>query len=168
VLSTGTKFHLPTTVTNGPINIWEWNPITYLDCPTCANPYADIKNDITYILNATDVHGCKASDTINIKVFCESTQVFIPNVFTPDNDGRNDILMVRGTGIRTIKYFRIFNRWGEIVFEKSNFSPNDRSNGWDGKIKGIAAPPDVYVYTCEVVCENGNSYIYKGNTSIVK
>lgn len=168
ILSTGTLLPLNTIVSNGPIATWDWKPTTNLSCNNCATPTANIKNDISYILNATDTHGCNATDTINIKVFCESTQVYIPSVFTPDNDGLNDILMVRGTGIRTIKYFRIFNRWGEVVFERSNFTPNEKSNGWDGKVKNVPAPPDIYVYTCEVICDNGNSFTYKGNTSIVK
>ena len=94
--------------------------------------------------------------------------MFIPNGFTPDGDGINDILMVRGTGIKTVKNFRIFNRWGQVVFERSNISPNDASQGWDGKINGIAAPPEVYVYTCEVTCDNDASYTYKGNVAILK
>jgi gliding motility-associated-like protein len=89
-------------------------------------------------------------------------------VFTPDGDGVNDILMVRGSGINTVKSFRIFNRWGEVVFEKANFSPNDKSQGWDGTARGVKAPTDVYIYTCEVTCENGNSFVYKGNVAIIK
>ena len=94
--------------------------------------------------------------------------MFIPNTFTPDGDGLNDILMVRGKGIVSVKYFRIFNRWGELVFERTNFAPNNISFGWNGKVKGIVGPPDVFVYTAEVICENGTVYTYKGNTSIIK
>jgi gliding motility-associated-like protein len=78
---------------------------------------------------------CQAYDTIKIKVFCASSQVFVPNAFTPDGDGLNDILMVRGIGIVTVKSFRIFNRWGELVFERSNFPPNDPTYGSDGKVR---------------------------------
>jgi gliding motility-associated-like protein len=108
------------------------------------------------------------SDTIAIKVICEKAQIFIPNAFTPDGDGINDILMIRAPGVVSIKYFRIFNRWGELVFEKNNFPANDPSYGWDGRIKGVIGPPDVYVYTADVICENGISFIYKGNVSILK
>ena len=76
--------------------------------------------------------------------------------------------MVRGTGIKSIKQFRVFNRWGELVFEKSNFSPNDPKYGWDGKIRGILATPDVFVYTAEVLCENDVPYTYKGNVTIIR
>ncbi|RYY11382.1 MAG: T9SS type B sorting domain-containing protein, partial [Chitinophagaceae bacterium] len=112
--------------------------------------------------------GCTARDTIGIKTFCENSQVFIANAFTPDNDGINDILLVQGKGIVQVKSFRVFNRWGEVVFEKTGFSPNDPSAGWDGRIKGTIGGPDVFVYTAEVICENGTTYTYKGNTSILK
>jgi hypothetical protein len=68
-----------------------------------------IKNDIRYVVNVTNIYGCSASDSINIKVFCTDAQVFIPNGFSPDGDGINDILMVRGKGILSVKSFRIFN-----------------------------------------------------------
>ncbi|MES2328656.1 MAG: PKD domain-containing protein [Bacteroidota bacterium] len=165
---TGTQLTLKNTLTNGPASIWEWTPNADLSCKSCDLPIANIKNNITYIVKATTSHGCSATDTLAIKVFCEGTQVYIPNVFTPDGDGLNDILMVRAKGIRTVKSFRIFNRWGEVVFERSNFVPNEKSNGWDGSVRGKKATPDVYVYTCEVVCENDISYTYKGNITLVK
>ena len=76
--------------------------------------------------------------------------------------------MVRASGVAMVRSFRIFNRWGELVFERSNAIPNDPQYGWDGKIKGIIGGPDVYVYTAEVVCENGSTYTYKGNVTILK
>ena len=75
--------------------------------------------------------------------------------------------MVRGNGI-TVKTFRIFNRWGELVFERKNFSPNDPKFGWDGKVRGVTATPDVFVYTADVVCDNDVLYTYKGNTTVLK
>ena len=168
LLATGTLLPLNSVVTNGPVAEWEWKPNTNINCNTCPVPIATIKNNITYTVKGATVNGCIATDSINIKVFCESAQVFIPNVFTPDGDGLNDILMVRASGIRSVKSFRIFNRWGGVVFERSNFQPNDKSQGWDGLIKGAKASPDVYVYTCEVICENNATYTYKGNITLVK
>ncbi len=168
VLSAGTQYALASTVTNGPITKWQWTPARDLSCSTCPQPIANIKKDITYTVAATNEYGCTATDTLAIKVFCQNTQVFIPNVFTPDGDGINDVLMVRGSGINSVKSFRIFNRWGEVVFDKANFAPNEKSNGWNGTIRGSKAPTDVYIYTCEVVCENGSSFVYKGNVAIIK
>jgi gliding motility-associated-like protein len=167
-LATGTQFPLMSTITNGPITKWLWTPATDLNCTTCPQPIATAKKGICYSVVATNQFYCSATDTICIKVFCENTQVFIPNGFTPDGDGINDVLMVRGTGIKLVKNFRIFNRWGQVVFEKNNFIPNDISSGWDGTFNGKPALPDVYVYTCDVTCENDISYNYKGNVSIIK
>ncbi|MFC4263332.1 PKD domain-containing protein [Ferruginibacter yonginensis] len=167
-LATGTQLPLTTQITNGPITQWLWTPNANLSCNTCPLPIATVKKDITYVVKVTNNFGCSATDTLKVKVFCENAQVFIPNAFTPDGDGLNDVLMVRGKGITTVKYFRIFNRWGELIFERTNFPPNTISYGWDGKIKGIPASPEVFVYTAEVTCDNGASFIYKGNSAIIK
>jgi large repetitive protein len=168
VLSTGTLHPLNTIITNGPIRNWLWTPSTDLSCATCSLPIANIKKDITYSVKVTTAYGCSASDTIFIKTFCTESQVFIPNAFTPDGDGINDVFMVRAKGIVSVKSFRIFNRWGEVVFEKDNFPPNNPAYGWKGKVNAVETGPEVYVYTAEVVCENGSVYTYKGNVSILK
>lgn len=154
---------------NGPFKSYTWTPFTSLSCNNCPQPVATINNDITYKLEVENVYGCKASDTIIYKVICEeATQVFIPNAFSPDNDGLNDVLMVRGKGLSRVKYFRIFNRWGQLVFERNNFNANDPQQGWDGKINGVPANPGVFVYTAEVVCTAGASFIKKGNVTLVR
>ena len=174
VLSTGTVYPIHPvftfpTETAGPINKYIWSPSVDLSCDDCPNPLATVEHDVCYTLTATNIYGCSANvDTLCIKAFCKNTQVYIANTFTPDNDGINDKLVVQGKGIRVINSFRIFNRWGQIVFERTNFQPNDVSFGWDGKVKGIPASPDVYVYTCEVVCENEVPFTYKGNISVLK
>lgn len=167
-LASGTQLPLTTVIQNGPIAHWEWTPANDLDCADCPLPTAYIRNNITYNVRVTNIYGCDATDEMNIRVFCTDGQVFIPNAFTPDGDGVNDILMVRGTGIARVKTFRIFNRWGEVVFERSNFLPNNPAYGWNGKVRGKDAPPDVFVYTTEVICDNGTPYTYKGNVSIIK
>lgn len=167
-LATGSLHPLTSVITNGPIQNWNWLPTTNLSCVTCPRPIAEVKKDITYSVVVTTPYGCSASDTINIKTFCKDGQVFIPNAFTPDGDGINDKLMVRASGIVIVKYFRIFNRWGDLIFERDNFRPNDQLYGWDGKVRGVVSGPEVFVYTCEVLCENGSSFTYKGNVSIIK
>ena len=164
---TGIPVTLHPVTQNGPIVSWLWTPATELSCSDCPNPVASVKNNITYTVTVKNSFGCYATDRIIINVFCKSAQVFIPNAFTPDGDGLNDILMVRGSGI-SVKTFRIFSRWGELVFERTNFSANDPKYGWDGKIRGVPASPDVFVYTAEVVCDNGITYVYKGNTTVLK
>jgi len=165
--TTGTTLTFNPITTNGPIVSWTWTPTTGLSCTTCPSPSVTVKDNSYYVLNIKNSYGCLTTDTVLIFVFCKSAQVFIPNAFTPDGDGLNDVLMVRGKGI-LVKTFRIFNRWGELVFEKTNFDPNDPKYGWDGKVRGIPATPDVFVYTAEVICDNGVMYTYKGNTTLLK
>lgn len=168
IYSTGTQITLAPSVLNGPIRTWLWRPANDLSCSNCAAPVATIKDNICYNVTATNIYGCSGSDTICVRAFCENSQVFIPNAFSPDGDGINDILMVRGTGIRSVKSFRVFNRWGQAVFDRANFVPNDRNFGWDGKVKGSIAPVEVYVYTCEVICDNGTPFTYKGNVALIR
>ncbi|HQW91773.1 MAG TPA: WG repeat-containing protein [Ferruginibacter sp.] len=166
-VSTGTIITFNPVIQNGPIVNWSWTPATGLSCTNCPSPVTTAKDNATYMLTVTNNYGCTSTDVISLFVFCKSAQVFIPNAFTPDGDGLNDILMVRGKGI-FVKTFRIFNRWGELVFEKTNFNPNDTKYGWDGRVRGIPATPDVFVYTAEVICDNSVIYTYKGNTTLLK
>ena len=166
-LSTGSIVTLNTVVQNGPIINWAWTPATGLSCTNCPSPVLKVTNNISYQVIVTNNYGCVARDNISILTFCKNSQVFVPNAFTPDGDGLNDVLMVRGKGI-FVKSFRIFNRWGELVFEKTDFNPNDKQFGWDGRVRGILASPDVFVFTAEVVCDNGVNYTYKGNSTLLK
>jgi gliding motility-associated-like protein len=94
--------------------------------------------------------------------------VFIPNTFTPNGDGNNDRFFVSGKGISTITKFQVFNRWGELVYDIRNISPNDPSVGWDGQYKGVVLEPDVFVYVIEATCNLGEHFVYKGDISIVR
>jgi len=167
-LSTGTIYQLNPVTQNGPIVSWLWSPTNDLTCSTCPDPSVTIKNNITYDVVIRNIYGCTATDSVNIRTFCEGSQVFIPNAFTPDGDGLNDILMVRATGIQNVLSFRIFSRWGELIFEKTNFPPNNPSFGWDGRIKGVKGPSEVYIYVAEVICDNMQTYTFKGNTTLLK
>ena len=166
-LSTGTVTSLIPVVQQGRIVNWAWTPSTGLSCTDCSSPQLTVTNDIVFSVTATNIYGCTARDNISISTFCKNSQVFVPNAFTPDGDGLNDILMVRGKGI-FVNSFRIFNRWGQLVFQKTNFNPNDKQFGWDGRVNGILATPDVFVFTAEVTCDNGIKYTYKGNTTLLK
>ena len=165
--TSGSTITLSPAVLNGEITTYSWSPATNLSCSNCSAPVLTVTGNATYELTVKNRMGCVVSDTVNVVTFCKSAQVYVANAFTPDGDGLNDLLIVRGVGI-TVKSFRIFNRWGNLVFEKQNFSPNDPKYGWDGKVKGILAGPDVFVYVAEVICDNGTSYMYKGNATILK
>lgn len=166
-VATGTQVVLTPNITNGPVSNISWTPSSGLSCNDCLHPVLTVTQNTSYVISVENRFGCKAVDSLKVLAFCKNAQVFIPNAFTPDGDGFNDVLMVRGTGI-TVKSFRIFNRWGNLVFEKQYFSPNDPKYGWDGRVKGVPSSPDVFVYIAEVVCDNGTPYMYKGNVTIIK
>jgi gliding motility-associated-like protein len=168
VLMAGSSIIINANTTGPSVTKYTWTSITPLSCSTCPSTIATIRNDACITCTVTNMYGCKTSDTICIKTFCKSAQVFIPNAFSPDGDGVNDIFYVMGTGIKIVKTFRIFNRWGELIFEKLNFNPNEPAFGWDGSIRGQKASPEIFVYLCDVVCENDIPYTYKGNVAIIK
>ncbi len=170
VLSAGTVYQLNASISGqaNDIRKWYWNSPDALSCKTCPSPTVRVTNDAVISCLAINIYGCTSTDTINIKTFCPSTEIFIPNAFTPDGDGINDKLIVQGKGVKMIRYFRIFNRWGEVVFEKNNFLPGDPGYAWDGTVRGKPASPDVFVYMCEVICEKGLPTVFKGNVAILK
>ena len=164
----GSKIQLHATTATANIIRWKWSGGADLSCVSCPNPIARVVFDECISCAATNMYGCTTNDTVCFKTFCPTTEVFLPNAFTPDGDGINDVFFVQAKGVRNIKSLRVFNRWGEVVFEKTNILPNDAGNGWNGKIRGVAANPDVYVYICEVVCEKGGTQLYKGNVAIIR
>ncbi|MEO8116984.1 MAG: gliding motility-associated C-terminal domain-containing protein, partial [Bacteroidota bacterium] len=101
-------------------------------------------------------------------ILCDKNNIFIPNTFSPNNDGMNDAFYPRGTGLFSIKSIRIFNRWGEIVYSNNDVQPNVAGDGWDGMYKGKPAPSDVYVYVMEIVCENSKVIPVKGNVTLIR
>jgi len=173
---TGYIFKATPTIVNAsdpnilPISKYEWTPTQDINCndAACSAPTITVKNNICYTVKATNIYGCSGSDTICISTFCKNSQVFIPNAFTPHGLAENSRFMVRASGIASIKSFRVFNRWGKVVFERNNFAPNDPAYGWDGMINGKPADMGVYVYTVQVMCENGTPYFYKGNVTLLQ
>jgi gliding motility-associated-like protein len=148
--------------------IYQWEPSTYLDNQNLNNPLSTPEVSITYtvtITDATDLGLCQKSDSVIILVFdsfCGSPNIFVPNAFTPNGDGENDVVLVRGGGITDLT-FSIFNRWGEEVF-----TTDDQSLGWDGTYKGDPAEPAVFVYQLRAVCDDGDTYFEKGNITLIR
>jgi gliding motility-associated-like protein len=150
------------------IHKYLWTPSKTLNCDTCYNPVASMSVNTTYTIKVTTIHGCIASDTVSIRLFCDNSQLFIPNSFTPNGDGQNDIFYPRGNGVSEIKSFRIYNRWGEKLFERSGILLNDASNAWDGSYNGAPPRPDVYVWIIDALCETGEPLFLKGDVTIIK
>lgn len=118
-----------------------------------------------YSVTVKSDDGCITTDSINIYVvgciYCNASGVFIPNVFTPNGDGNNDVLYVRGKGMLEF-YFAVYNRWGEMVFETT-----DINKGWDGNYKGMPADPVVFDWYLRAKC-NGKELEKKGNVTLVR
>ena len=150
------------------VSRYSWTPSTYLSCLTCPNPYASPEQPMEYKVTATNAFNCSTSDTRKISLLCNAESVFLPNTFTPNGDGVNDVLYPRGEGIKQVKHLKIFNRWGQLVFERLNFNTNDRSAAWDGTFKGQLLPSDVFVFTMSVICDNNQVVDTRGNVMIVR
>jgi gliding motility-associated-like protein len=145
-----------------------WTPATGLTCTVCPNPVATPKVSTTYSVQVTNEGNCTSSDEVTIFVVCTNGNLFVPNTFSPNGDGQNEVFYPRGRGISIIKGLRIFNRWGQLVFEKHNFDANDISSGWNGTFKGAILTPDVYVYILDVLCENNQVLTLKGDVTLIR
>jgi len=121
----------------------------------------------TYSVFVTDTNGCVAEDVVT--VFLEKPRnVFIPNVFSPNNDGINDIFMIfAGQDVAKVNHFKVLDRWGEVLGEWDDFFPNDPSHGWNGKFRGQACNTDVFVYFAEIEFIDGEIIIYKGSVQLL-
>ena len=146
----------------------QWQPSVGLSCSNCANPIANPKQTTSYRIMAINEGGCMNKDEITVFVVCNNGNIFLPNTFSPNGNGTNDVFYPRGTGLYSIRSMRIFNRWGEPVFEATNFKANDASKGWNGTFKNKPAPNDVYVYFVEVICENNSVLTYSGNIAVIR
>ncbi|MEJ0102611.1 MAG: PKD domain-containing protein [Bacteroidota bacterium] len=165
-LMVGTSLTIPATYSPNAAT-WQWSPQAGLSCTSCPQPEATPKFNTTYHVLVIDSNGCRNTGAINIIVVCKDGNIFIPNTFSPNGDGSNDKFYPRGKGIDRVQVLRIFNRWGEVVFEKINFPVNDSGYGWDGTFKGKGPQPDVYVYQVEVYCTNGELIKFTGNVALI-
>jgi gliding motility-associated-like protein len=166
-LTSGASVKLETQ-NSGDVTRWNWFPNVALSCSTCPEPVASPKQNITYTVTATNDGACVARDQVTVTMICDNGNVFIPNTFSPNSNGTNDAFYPRGSGIMSVKSMKVFNRWGQIVFQRSNFDPNNAAQGWDGKFNSVDVQTDVYVYLIEIVCENQVIIPLKGNVTLLR
>ncbi len=159
--------HQLTVVASNDVVQWLWSPKDYLSCTNCPSPVTSPRMPIDYVVTVKNQYGCAASDTVKIKLQCSEDFIFIPSGFTPNNDGKNDLFYIKGKGIGIIKSLLIFDRWGEKIFERTNFNIDDKASAWDGKYKGMLVPGGTYVYLAEMQCENGQPIIKKGTVTVI-
>lgn len=141
-----------------------WTPIDAVQNPSVLQTSATIDETTLFTYTASDGI-CSKSDTVLVKVMtflCDKSYVYVPNAFSPNGDGENDVLYVRSAMLKELE-FRVFNRWGEMVFE--SFSTQD---GWDGTFRDKPLTPDVYDYYLRAVCIEGEEKILKGNVTLLR
>lgn len=122
---------------------------------------------IRYQVEITDQNGCKAGDDRYI-IVDRTRWVYIPNAFNPESNDNNLAMVFGGIDVDLVKSFRIFDRWGNGLFEQVNFKPNDPANGWNGIFKGEEMDPGVFVYLAEVLFKDGETVIFKGDITLVR
>jgi len=139
-----------------------WSPAEGLSNPDIADPTTVVTGDITYTVLATTPGGCSATGTIVIEA-ATTANIIVPNAFTPNNGGSNGILKVNAFGIQLLKYFRVYNRWGQLVFATSNGDV-----GWDGSVGGQAAAAGAYVWVAAGIEYNGRPVEREGTVILIR
>jgi len=162
----GSVAHLSATGTL--IYTYAWDNGNTLSCDTCADPVAVMSVTTTYTIQVSSIFGCTSSDSVTIHLYCDNNQIFVPNAFTPNGDGQDDVFYPRGKGVSIIKSFRIYNRWGQMLFERTDIQLNDASNAWDGSYNGGGPRADVYVYIIDAICDTGEPLNLKGDVTIIR
>lgn len=142
-----------------------WTPSTGLDNPFVPNPIVtigQIGDDRVYQVTASTIAGCKGEGYIRVRVY-KGPDIYVPSGFTPNGDGRNDRFTPFPVGIKSLTYFRIFNRWGQLIF-----STNRLHDGWDGTLNGIPQPSGVYVWMIQAVTDDNRVINKKGTVTIIR
>lgn len=146
---------------SGAVN-YSWIPNWAFSNANGADPMAIIHSDTRFIVTGTNEAGCKGTDTVYVKTFINEGYL-VPNAFTPDGDGRNDVFYAIPVGIVSTEFFRVYNRYGELVFETSNLH-----RGWDGSYKGLRQNPGNFVWILKGKGQSGKDYLLKGNVILVR
>lgn len=155
-------------LTASPLGLnYSWKPSGAVLSQSGNQATVQILEATTFTVEITDpvVNQCFRSDSVSIFFIdskCEDPYIYVPNAFTPNGDGENDVLYVRGRNITDL-YFAIFNRWGEKVFETT-----DQTKGWDGNFRDRSSDPAVFDYYLKYECEGGVKYFQKGNVTLIR
>lgn len=153
-----------------PIDSIFWTPDSLLSCSNCPNPTASVLNSQLFTVGVVDENGCSAFDEIFIDVD-KDRNVYFPNVFSPNGDGINDFFSpFTGAGVERVNTFKIFDKWGEMVYSQDDFLPgaSEFPFGWDGNFRNKRAPVGVYLYISEVTFIDGTTLLYRGDVTIVQ
>jgi gliding motility-associated-like protein len=141
---------------------YTWIPSTGLSNAATISPNFNFTAATNYVIKITNDAGCILNDSLNVLIF-DQADFLVPKAFSPNNDGRNDKLLFAAPGIESFQYLRIFNRWGNLVFETNNLSVF-----WDGSFKGLPQPAEVYSWFAEGISKSGNKIQRNGQTLILR
>lgn len=145
-----------------------WTPSNWLSCDTCLSTRIDtpLQSQMYHILVVTK-EGCRDDAPLLLRVN-RQVNVYIPNIFSPNDDGENDGFTVYADmrGVKQVKLFQIYSRWGEQVYVRENFQPNDPTLGWDGRFRGQDMNPAVFVYYAIVEFIDGQEVLFKGDVTV--
>jgi gliding motility-associated-like protein len=147
-------------------NSYAWSPATGLDNTHISNPIATLGagvDSMTYNVTATDATGCIGTGSVQVKIYNVPAGLYVPTAFTPNGDGLNDIFKPITLGIKSLSSFRIYNRWGQLVFATSNIG-----QGWDGTFNGALQSAGSYVWITDGIDYKGNYIQKKGNVVLIR
>lgn len=155
---------LSITPVSGDLTTYLWSAKNTPSCTECSTTtLVPTESQVVY-LEGKNQYGCSAKDSMLIHILnCDPATIFVPNTFTPNGDGNNDKLYVRSRTLSHLEYFRLFNRWGAIVYES-----NSLTEGWDGSINGKLAEQGVYVYQISGKCESGYDVSTSGTVTLIR
>lgn len=152
---------------NAQVNIvngkFTWTPSSWLSNANIANPIARPEADVQYRLEVRNSIGCIGYDTINVKLFTLQPGLYVPSAFTPNGDATNPNFKPIALGIRSLLYFRVYNRWGELLFSTSQIGV-----GWDGTYKGKLQNAATYVWEADAIDYLGKRIKRKGSVVLIK
>ncbi len=145
-----------------------WSPDTYLEDVNEQDKRTTPYFPVTYVVTATDEAGCTYRDTLHVEVLA-TKNIYFPNVFSPNNDGINDVFrFFTDVDVKVVKQFKIFDRWGELVFQQNEINPADTDFGWRGTYRGKTFNPGVFVFFAEVEFLNGDIHFYTGDVTLIR
>jgi gliding motility-associated-like protein len=141
---------------------YTWSPAAGLNNPGFSSPVAVVNDDASYTLRVTTEEGCTDEDIIHLKVF-RGSDIQVPNAFTPNDDGRNDLFRPVFEGIKKLDYFMIYNRWGQLLY-----SGRDLTAGWNGRAGDARQAAGVYVWSLQAVDYAGKTYRMRGTVTLIR
>ncbi len=145
-----------------------WTPAKDLSCDSCLITQVKTLSTQQYRITVQDIHGCEATDYI-IVLIDKDVNIFIPNIFSPNGDNINDrFTLFADDRVVKIHELKIFDRWGELMYQNYDFAPNDPNLGWDGTFRGKTVNPAVFVYYFVVEYIDGSKQLYKGDITLVR